>query len=342
MEPSLTALSAAFEKFPDIYRNIESLIVLRAQYAPFIGELLSKAKKSLCVQQYKPIHDQLVAKGFNVSHEYPSAAQYDLVILLLTQQRDENLFLIAKASSLLKEGGLLISTAQNNLGAERFERHQRELFGVIESYSKHKCRVFWSRKQTVERDLLGEWLELGKARQVAGGALVSYSGLYGFEKIDKGSELLIGAINQPIHGRVGDLGCGYGYLSYALLSNQHDISEISLYDTEALALQAAKINLSKFNESVKLSFNWCDCTKEPFNDKFDFIIMNPPFHFGKITDPQIGARFIEGAWRALKEGGKLFMVANVKLPYEEVLKKNFSNFEKILESGGYKILMATK
>jgi 16S rRNA (guanine1207-N2)-methyltransferase len=88
---------------------------------------------------------------------------------------------------------------------------------------------------------------------------------------------------------------------------------------------------------------WEDLTKPVAGlSGLDWIVMNPPFHEGKKTDSGIGADFINTAAVALRSGGTLYMVANANLPYEESIRKNFSDSKKILEGEGFKVLSAVR
>src|SRR5690606_39356015 len=59
--------------------------------------------------------------------------------------------------------------------------------------------------------------------------------------------------------------------------------------------------------------------------RYDFIVMNPPFHQGREAEPDMGRRIIKAAAVALKPGGRLLMVANRQLPYERTLAEVFSS-----------------
>ena len=68
--------------------------------------------------------------------------------------------------------------------------------------------------------------------------------------------------------------------------------------------------------------------------------MNPPFHEGKEADPLIGLKFIAAAAQALRPEGQLWLVANRQLPYENLLTEAFAQMDKIVETGGFKVLHA--
>ena len=70
--------------------------------------------------------------------------------------------------------------------------------------------------------------------------------------------------------------------------------------------------------------------------------MNPPFHTGRSAEASIGQRMIAAAAKALKPGGRLLMVANRELPYEDTLQRAFRRFERIDEDRQYKVIKAVK
>jgi 16S rRNA (guanine1207-N2)-methyltransferase len=74
----------------------------------------------------------------------------------------------------------------------------------------------------------------------------------------------------------------------------------------------------------------------------DCIVMNPPFHDGRVGDPKIGQSFIENAAQNLKRKGVLYMVANRHLPYERTLSKYFEDVEMLAEQDGFKVIKAQK
>ena len=115
------------------------------------------------------------------------------------------------------------------------------------------------------------------------------------------------------------------------------MTDISLYEADHAALEAAKINAPQAAD-----YHWCDLTREAPRGPFDTIIMNPPFHTGRAAEPALGAAFIEAASKALPQGGRLLMVANTRLPYEAVVTQHFRRFSALVERDGFKVLEAVR
>ena len=76
--------------------------------------------------------------------------------------------------------------------------------------------------------------------------------------------------------------------------------------------------------------------------KYDLIVMNPPFHQGRAAEPAIGQAMIGAASSALRPGGRLFMVQNRGLPYEQTLKADFSGVSEVRRDGAFRIIMAQR
>jgi 16S rRNA (guanine1207-N2)-methyltransferase len=77
-----------------------------------------------------------------------------------------------------------------------------------------------------------------------------------------------------------------------------------LFEAHYPSLKAAERNLAPMAGDVKLAANWCDLTSEPVARQFEWIVMNPPFHAGRASEPDIGKAFIAAASKALVPGGR--------------------------------------
>jgi len=115
------------------------------------------------------------------------------------------------------------------------------------------------------------------------------------------------------------------------------LSGLDLYEADFDALEAAKGNLGN---TVAQGFFWTDLLAEPVELRYDVIAMNPPFHRSRAAEPEIGVGMIRAAAKALKPGGRLFMVANRQLPYESVLSAAFASHAELARDGMFKVFSA--
>jgi 16S rRNA (guanine1207-N2)-methyltransferase len=72
---------------------------------------------------------------------------------------------------------------------------------------------------------------------------------------------------------------------------------------------------------------------------YDAIVCNPPFHTGRARLLR-SARHHRSAARALRPGGRFYMVANRGLPYEPMLKAHFARFETLADNNKFRVTRA--
>jgi 16S rRNA (guanine1207-N2)-methyltransferase len=292
-------------------------------------------------QPFKPRAAPLEAAGFR--NEERIKGQFDVVLLLSERQRDQTLADFAHALDLLKEGGTVVVCLHNNWGAKRFEKLMAEAAGGISTISKHHCRVFWATKTAaLNEELLAEWRAFHGLRRVIDGRFWSQPGMFSWDEIDAGSALLVEHLPANLSGRGADLGAGWGYLSYEVMSRCPDVVSIDLYEADREALEAARRNLGQLRTKSPCRPHgfWCDVPSELMEGRHDFVVMNPPFHDGRAADHKLGSKFIATAARALRAEGELWMVANRHLPYEQVLEETFNEKRLITQDERFKVLWA--
>ena len=166
------------------------------------------------------------------------------------------------------------------------------------------------------------------------------SGVFSRKYIDFGSQNLLEELNSlDLHGKILEVGCGYGAITIPLAYfkkdcqfDMVDINEeaISLSEKNILRNKITNINVFKSNiyESVK-SFD------------YDCIFSNPPIRAGKKVTYQI----YEKAFDHLKNGGLFVIVIQKKQGAESSIKKLneiFGNCDILAKKKGYFILASKK
>lgn len=314
-------------------------VLLRARFSAALDDAWRDGL--VCMQSFKPDHDQLAQAGFTLADELSPEA-FDLGLCLLTKHKAENLANLARAWSAVRPGGLVVAAGRVDTGAASVARHVEDAVGPVEMIAKYHCKVFWTERGAATPPALAEWAAAGAAHLVPETGFFSQPGLYSWDKIDRGSALLAANLPGDLSGRVADLGAGWGYLSAELLRRCPGITALDLFEAEGLAIAAARHNLGEIGASVTLGYHWHDVRAGIGTKCLDVIVMNPPFHEGKDADASLGQRFIAVAADALVLGGRLFMVANRQLPYEHALKLAFRRFRVIAETGLYKVIEAVR
>ncbi|GAB3341059.1 class I SAM-dependent methyltransferase [Marilutibacter aestuarii] len=297
----------------------------------------------VCEQGFRPEAKALAHSGLALREEGEAAdRRFPLVMLLPPRQRAESRALMARAVAATAPGGRVLACVPNNEGARSAEDDLKHLVGKVSSLSKHKCRVFWSAplEGGVDADLLARWRDLDAPRPVLDGRFHSRPGVFAWDRVDTASALLVEHLPADLRGRAADLGAGFGYLSHALLGRCAGISALDVFEAEARALALARRNLA--DARVPVGFHWHDVT-EGLPGRYDVVVSNPPFHGqGRGDRPDIGRRFIQAAAQALEPGGRLWMVANRHLPYEDVLDAAFGEVRVHAQRDGFKVIEGTR
>jgi 16S rRNA (guanine1207-N2)-methyltransferase len=297
-----------------------------------------------CCQSYRTFVGPLEAFGHRVLPTFRSPDEtLDLVLFLPQRQKDENLFFFADAMRALKPNGILLCAMDNEIGAARFEKSLATLAGNIETYSKNKCRAFMARKDArMDIKLQAEWLAAGQMARREKSGYFSAPGMFSWEEIDKGSQLLASALPEGMRGHGADFGAGYGYLACEILKKSGEVSRVDLIEGDFVALEAARLNVAAIGSKATVNFLWHDLTQGCPLRNLDWIVCNPPFHVTRKAEPDLGKSFIRSAFDSLKKGAPLYLVANQHLPYDGLIREVFSSQKITASGGGFKVIEALR
>jgi 16S rRNA (guanine1207-N2)-methyltransferase len=284
-----------------------------------------------CEQSFRPDFLRLKRATPRLSH-----GCYGQGLVLLTKHKEENFANIARGWGLLAPGGTLVCSGANDDGAASLEKHVGKAFGLAGSLSKFHCRVFWLTRDG--RPPPDYWRALGEPRPVGDGSWLSQPGIFSWDRIDDGSALLARHLPDDLAGTLADFGCGWRFLSREVLARSPGIRRLDLVDAEHRAIEAARVNI----EDTRATFHWLDLATEAAPATYDAIVCNPPFHAGRAAQPALGQGIIAAAARALKPGGRFYMVANRGLPYEPLLKENFASFQTLTDNNKFRVTSAIR
>ncbi len=339
-DSALAALFVPFETGELALPADGRVLFLRARAGTRLREMAQPGW--LCQQSFLPFADKLARNGLRVG-EPAAGERFALVLVLPPRQRDEARALFARALNLVEAGGTVLASMPNAEGAKSGQADLAKLTGSVQHLSKHKCRVFWASPGEVDQELLAEWLALDAPREIVDG-YVSRPGLFAWDRIDRASALLAEHLPSDLHGRVADLGAGYGYLACQVIARCPRVSALDLYEAEARALEPARINLARAQREggreLAVGVHWHDVTRG-LPRRYDAIVSNPPFHQGRADLPELGRAFITSAADALLPDGCLLLVANRHLPYETHLDRRFREVRTLVRQEGFKVIEAT-
>jgi 16S rRNA (guanine1207-N2)-methyltransferase len=291
------------------------------------------------VQPSRPSCRRLEATGFETSPR-AEGRQYDAAFILCGRHRRRNEAWIADALTRVKAGGLVLVAGSKVNGIDSLRRKAADMLPLAGSLAKYHGTAFWFPRPA---DTTAVTAALAPAElPLVENRFHTAPGMFSPDHVDPGSRLLAAHLPGDIAGEVADFGAGWGYLAAELLSRSDAVSRIDLYEADFEALEAARGNVAAAGSGAQMGFFWSDLLSEPVERRYDFIVMNPPFHEGRAAEPAIGQGMVVAAARALKPGGRLYLVANRQLPYEQVLSKEFRQAGETVRDARYKVLWAVR
>jgi len=244
---------------------------------------------------------------------------------------------------LMTDGSLHLVGSKED-GIRTHGRNAEQVFGTPEHAKKQGdvYRVSLQRGDETGEDGM-QWLdckEYSHLRPCTVGDMhfISKPGVFGWNKVDRGSALLAEQAHKLITNRknagtVLDLGCGYGYL--LLATADIPFSARWATDNNAAAVQAAEASFARQHLAVHVSLD--DCA-EHLQERFDLILCNPPFHQGFSTSNALAVKFLTQIRRLLAPGGRALVVVNQFIPLEKAAAETFEKIDTVAQEQGFKVV----
>ncbi|RWB59842.1 class I SAM-dependent methyltransferase [Mesorhizobium sp.] len=287
------------------------------------------------VQGFRPHFRALQAAGCTVTPR-AEGSSFDAALVLAGRHRGQNELRIAEALERVAPGGLIVVAGGKDDGIDSLRKRINILVALEGHLPKHHGVAFWFRQAGKEA---AEALRAANPDLIVEERFRTAPGMFSFDRVDAGSKLLAERLPDGLTGNLADFCAGWGYLAAEVAERSPGLSGLDLYEADFEALEAARLNV---RNAVEPRFFWADLLTETVERRYDAIVMNPPFHSGRAAEPGIGAGMIHAASRALKSGGRLLMVANRQLPYEQVLAAAFSSHAEIARDGMFKVFSARR
>lgn len=299
-----------------------------AKPAEFAGDITA-------IQSFRPLFRALGDNAFPEAE----GEDYDFGLVLCGKHRGENENRVAEALARVKVGGVIVVAGGKEDGIQPLRNTLLKL-GIVLDYAPkyHGVAVWFGRPEDVSSSIKA----LRKTTVMIEGRFETAPGMFSHERADGGSELLASRLPTDFDGNAADFGAGWGYLSVMLAEKSRRTNRIDLFEADWQALEFAKRNLAGNCPELNTRFFWQDLAAEPPKEKYDLVIMNPPFHEAQATDPELGKAMIRAAASALRSGGQLLMVANRGLTYEPLLAEVFRESGETCRNARFKVLWGRK
>ena len=284
--------------------------------------------------------------------EINSNSKFDRAFFRIAKERPLSHFVINQAFKYLNKGGELWLTGDKNEGIKTYFKQAQKLFGAgkIEKIQAdtHLATII-KQSETANPTKLNDqdYLTLRTVNQVSeqnkSKTFFSKPGVFGWNKIDQGSQLLIESCSSFLSALDTqnmdflDLGCGYGYL--LINAKTWNFRHYYATDNNAGALQCCIKNAGYHNLSAEITPTHIG---DRLTQEFDIIFCNPPFHQGFSTKHSITQAFVSAMNRLLKPSGSAIVVCNSFVAIEKIANNLFSKWEYLNQTPSFKVLLLSK
>jgi 16S rRNA (guanine1207-N2)-methyltransferase len=165
------------------------------------------------------------------------------------------------------------------------------------------------------------------------------AGVFSRSELDRGTELLLEAIELGPCESILDLGCGYGAIGI-VAARLSEGGHVILTDVNERAVALARANVAA-NDIRNAEVRLGDLYAPVADDSFDHILCNPPIRAGRgVVD-----RIIGEAPSHLLEGGRLWIVVRTRQGASSIqsrMVQAFGNGSVVKRGSGFKVLRSDR
>lgn len=266
--------------------------------------------------------------------------QYDWIIVNLPRQKALLAMLLDCATAMLSNDGVLWLAGENKAGIKSADKLLKKHFRHVRKLDNARHCSLYEASERLDQNGFNpgtyreQWtVDYADSRI----RVLSYPGVFAHGRLDKGTALLLDVLPKvDLNGDILDFACGAGVIG-ACIAAHHTGTRLTLLDSSALALEASRETLEANGlHGTTLASDGLSGVDE----SYDVIVSNPPIHAGIKTDNHLGMRLLEQVQEHIRPGGRLILVANVHLPYEQWLKKRFKRLIELAADDNFKVIMA--
>lgn len=164
-------------------------------------------------------------------------------------------------------------------------------------------------------------------------------GVFSHGAVDRGTRLLLEALEVRPEDEILDVGCGYGVVGLVAAA-QASRGRAVLVDINERAVALARGNARR-NGIHNAEVLWGNLYEPVGERTFDLIATNPPIRAGRA----VVRALIEGAWTHLRPGGRFYLVARTAQgarTLARLIGQVFGNVAEVERGGGYRVYRAVR
>jgi 16S rRNA (guanine1207-N2)-methyltransferase len=281
------------------------------------------------------------------SKEYPASISVKKIVYRISKEKALTHFLLNQAANLLPVDGTLIISGYKQEGIKTYSDKLTKKLNASGKLKKNResyFGVFSNLDSSIELDDQNySQLRKVNSQKDKPSSFYSKPGVFGWNKVDKGTELLLTSFNKVFntftnqHKSVLDIGCGYGWIFLNL--DHYGLSDITATDNNAAAILSAQKNAERMKTSTSVSAS--DCA-ETIKKTFDIVLCNPPFHQGFKHNQKLIERFLNSCYLHLNNGGHGVFVVNEFIALDKVADSLFKEQTILAKENGFKVILLKK
>lgn len=268
------------------------------------------------------------------------------IIYRISKEKSLTHYLLNQSAQQLSHDGELIISGKKQEGIKSYAGNLSKIIGCQGKLKKTKndyCAVFSQFENKA-------WLDDQQYSQLQqpftqAPSLYSKPGVFGWNKIDQGTELLLKTLpivldDHPhaIHN-ILDLGCGYGWI-FANLGKYFPLEQQTIHvtatDNNATAIVCAQENAKQSSHDITIVAD--DCASQ-IQQQYDLILCNPPFHQGFSHDKSLTRKFLTQTKRLLSPTGIAVFVVNEFIKFPVELLNHFTGHRVVTTEQGFTIVV---
>lgn len=258
---------------------------------------------------------------------------FDLAVIFFPKEKELAELTFSTVSPGLRPNGDVLVLGPNRGGIRAAGSLMEKYFGPVMKRRSGRHALLLSGVRTIDpRSYQGTRRYTVRAGE-GEITVVSIPGVFNHGELDDGTALLLEALGSPQFEKALDWGCGSGTLGAGLVLGCPR-GKVDFADSSPQALEATRRTL----EANGMSGNVI--ATDVFSGipgRYDLIVANPPFHQGLRSTTTVTGRMIEEVGKHLTQGGRLVLVSNSFLRYEQILRDHFGSVETLAETNRFRV-----